>query len=320
MWVRYSCILGYLCIALCSYYSCSYRLISPLPRIRCNHLHLSNNADEIDQNETMFTQKQILKEETEAPFRKVRIFFYISLLAAAGLGSLISITKVLALLSQSRTPDNDMYVNLGINLGGIPVLAYLWKRDLDKQKGLLERIQKGGSLAGLKIKLLESAGALTLKLSDLRRDRGIDKRVVIVVANAEQVTASLQTSISQSLGIIQNDLIIVPLVIDRGNGSDYTLIAPTLEGLVLPEGYNGTLEDNLVHIGLPVGLAGWNNVFRKEISTALAQEPQALEKGITIIIKKNGKVGTRRFGVPLWESLVGDVAMRSELGLDIRNV
>jgi hypothetical protein len=42
--------------------------------------------------------------------------------------------------------------------------------------------------------------------------------------------------------------------------------------------------------------------------------------GVTIIIKKNGKVGTRRFGVPLWESLVDDVAMRSEIGLDIRNI
>jgi len=278
MWIRCFSLV----IALCSYYSFSYRftLQVQLPRSRCNRLKISRTTDEFDQNESIvFTQKQILKEETEAPFRKVRIFFYISLLAAAGLGSLISITKVLALLSLSRIPDNEMYVNLGVNLGGIPVLAYLWKRDLDQQKGLLERIQKGGSLAGLKIKLLESAGSLTLKLSDLRRDRGIDKRVVIVVADAAQVTASLQTSISQSLGIIQNDLVIVPLVIDRGNGSDYTLVAPTLEGLILPEGYKGTLEDNLVHIGLPVGLAGWNNVFRKEISTALTQEPQALEKG-----------------------------------------
>ena len=42
--------------------------------------------------------------------------------------------------------------------------------------------------------------------------------------------------------------------------------------------------------------------------------------GITIIIKKNGKVGTRRFGVPIWEALVDDVAARTAAGLDVRNI
>eukprot|EP01035_Chromulina_nebulosa_P026294 gene26294-34395_t len=275
-----------------------------------------------DVEDQLFTQKQILKEETEAPFRKVRIFFYISLLAAAGLGTVICLTKILAFSVQSRpsTDLTDLYTNLGINLAGIPVLSYLWRADLDKQKLLLERIQKGGSLAGLKIKLLTSTGSLTVKLSDLRRDRGIDKRVVIVVAEKESVLNSLQTSIARSLEMLQNDLVIVPLIIEPDPNNDYVLSAPTLEGLYLPEGTAGSLEDNLEHIGIPVSLAGWNNVVRKEISTALSQDANALKKGVTIIIKKNGKVGTRRFGVPLWESLVDDVAMRSELGLDIRNI
>ena len=44
--------------------------------------------------------------------------------------------------------------------------------------------------------------------------------------------------------------------------------------------------------------------------------------GITIIIKKNGKVGTRRFGVPLWEAMVDDIAAASavEAGLDVRKL
>lgn len=42
--------------------------------------------------------------------------------------------------------------------------------------------------------------------------------------------------------------------------------------------------------------------------------------GITIVIKKNGKVGTRRFGVPIWEALVGDVESRADMGLDVRNI
>lgn len=31
-------------------------------------------------------------------------------------------------------------------------------------------------------------------------------------------------------------------------------------------------------------------------------------------------LGTRRFGVPIWEGLVRDVADRAELGLDVSNI
>ena len=286
---------------LCAFINldCNAFICKPVPKciidtktvfIKRNQIHRANkNKHPIksvlfmndDVEDQLFTQKQILKEETEAPFRKVRIFFYISLLSAAGLGTVICLTKILAFTLQSRPSADltDLYTNLGINLAGIPVLGYLWKNDLEKQKVLLDRIQKGGSLAGLKIKLLTPAGSLTVKLSDLRRDRGIDKRVVIVVAERESVLNSLQTSIARSLEMLQNDLVIVPLVIESDPNNDYILSAPTLEGLYLPEGTAGSLEDNLEHIGIPVALAGWNNVVRKEISTALTQDTNALKKG-----------------------------------------
>ena len=286
-----SCIL---CLCLFNLY-CYAFTCAPVAVIKRNHYSLHQTKSKHDKKysiesvlfmnddveDQLFTQKQILKEETEAPFRKVRIFFYISLLSAAGLGTVICLTKILAFSIQSR-PSADLtnlYTNLGINLAGIPVLSFLWKSDLEKQKLLLERIQKGGSLAGLKIKLLTPAGSLTVKLSDLRRDRGIDKRVVIVVAERESVLNSLQTSIASSLEMLQNDLVIVPLIIEPDPNNDYILSAPTLEGLYLPEGTAGSLEDNLEHIGIPVALAGWNNVVRKEISTALSQDANALKKG-----------------------------------------
>ena len=53
---------------------------------------------------------------------------------------------------------------------------------------------------------------------------------------------------------------------------------------------------------------------------ALSQTPEALNKGVTIIVNKNGKVGTRRFGVPIWDSLVADVQSRKENGLDVTNI
>jgi hypothetical protein len=61
-------------------------------------------------------------------------------------------------------------------------------------------------------------------------------------------------------------------------------------------------------------------VLKNELAMALSQQPDALNKGVTIIINKNGKVGTRRFGVPLWSSLVNDVVSRGDAGLDVTNL
>ena len=77
---------------------------------------------------------------------------------------------------------------------------------------------------------------------------------------------------------------------------------------------------SLLHIALPVIMTQWENVIRSELDTALTQTPDALEKGVTIIIKKNGKVGSRRFGVPLWETISDDVENRAAAGLDVSNI
>jgi hypothetical protein len=278
----------------------------------------SNDNDELNQlgEGGEFTRKQMIKEEIEAPFRKVRMFIYTALFAAAGIGSIVTITKLAATLSGARSEDlQELYTNLGVNLGGLPVIGLLYKRDVDAQKALLERIQKGGKLAGLRMKIATPDGPLIVKLSDLRRDRGIDKRVVIVAAPKELLRNSLQTSISEAKNLIANDLMIVPLIIDA-TGDDYTLTATSLEAMI-PEVADIAKYE---HIGLAMALANWNAVIKKELAVAIKQQPEALAKGVTIIIKKNGKVGTRRFGVPIWEGLVRDVAGRKEIGLDVSNI
>jgi hypothetical protein len=128
----------------------------------------------LEENDQGYTRKQILKEETEAPFRKVRYFFYLSLTAAAGLASLITGTSIIAVNSGARTGDlPELYQNLAINLIGLPVIGYFWRRDIKSENALLERIDKGGKLAGLKLNIEDdmSGEKLVVKLSDLRRDR-----------------------------------------------------------------------------------------------------------------------------------------------------
>jgi hypothetical protein len=108
-----------------------------------------------------YTRKQIIKEEIEAPFRKIRFFLYFSLIGAASIGTVITLTMLLA----GRSADmNQLYTNLAINVGGLPVLGLLYKRDLDSQNALLERIKKGGSLAGLRLKINQGGETAVVKV------------------------------------------------------------------------------------------------------------------------------------------------------------
>lgn len=272
----------------------------------------SNPYDEIEMNKDGFTQKQLLKEETEAPFRTVRIYIYFALLAAAGLGSLIGFTKILAMNVNNNVNMEDMnelYTNLAINLTGLPIVSYFWKRDLDDKNNILNRIQKGGSLAGLKIRMMIDSELCVVKLSDLRRERGIDKRVVIIAAEKELLKSSLLTSLSQSANLINNDLLIIPLLIETSittsnnkitnTVSDsllYELTSVNIETLFEPNELiptttssnsisdsnsiiGGSSSSMLAHIGLPMIISTWNNVLKKEFEVALKQQPDALKKG-----------------------------------------
>lgn len=260
-----------------------------------------NNDEDIVEN--TYTTKQILKEETEAPFRKIRLFIYFSLLGAASIGVLISGIKLLVANSGGSSVDfNSLLSNFAINAAGIPVLVFLWKREIKAQNSKLERIQKGGGLAGLRVKISAPGGRsppVVVKLSDLRRDRGIEKSVIIIAAEKGLLLSSLSSSIKQSSSISSNGLIVIPLQIDASSTNDMiTFSSPSLETLTTDQ---SNVKGSLEHIGTPVALPSWNTILKRELATAVKQQPDVIKKGITLVIKTNGKVGSRRFGVPIWE-------------------
>lgn len=86
------------------------------------------NIDYESSEDSKYSFKQILREETESPFRKVRVFVYASLLAAAGLGSFFSLTSIIKALIRAEDVTAALS-NGAVNFLGIPVLAYLLQRE-----------------------------------------------------------------------------------------------------------------------------------------------------------------------------------------------
>ena len=54
----------------------------------------------------------------------------------------------------------------------------------------------------------------------------------------------------------------------------------------------------------------WGDVLKEELEVAISQDADVAARGFTLILKKNGRVGTRRLALPEWDALVDDVANR----------
>lgn len=123
--------------------------------------------------------------------------------------------------------------------------------------------------------------------------------MVVVCAPRKLLKTSLDSSIVLSSNLNSNDLLVVPLVIDDVNTRGEILVKgdrAVVDEIFAERGVETDIKST-THIGYPVELSKWNDAFQKELESALKQNTNSLEKGITIVIKKNGKVGSRRLGV-----------------------
>ena len=53
---------------------------------------------------------------------------------------------------------------------------------------------------------------------------------------------------------------------------------------------------------------------------ASPQDAGVMERGLTISLKKNGRVAARRLGTPEWRGLVAEVEGRRNAGMDVVNM
>jgi hypothetical protein len=261
-----------------------------------------------------YSRDLLLREEAEAPFRKVRFFFYASLGGGALTSLLVSTARIAAGLS-GINPDllQESEVNAAVDLLGIVVLAALYKSDLNAEESRLKRASKGADFARLLVRgsksmisgggsgeLLDSSrsDSFTTSLASLRRGRGIEKRVVIAIAGKDYLAEVLKEASALADSLVFNDLILVPVLMPSG-------LAPVV----------GDLPDC---VALPVG-AGWIAVVADEAEEAKKQGIDVEKEGCCVILKKNGRVGQRTKGIFL-SRMVGDVSQRREMGMDVKNL
>jgi len=269
-----------------------------------------------------FTAKQRLREEVESPFRKVRLAFFATSSASAALALYFSATSALkAYLGgfPDAPPLEEALLNCGINAAGAAGLGALAVREVKVGKANLERIAKGGLLARLVVRpAAPDAAPRTLK--DYRRN----SRVVIAAGGADYVNRLCLSLCSDQLAdentlpaaLRDIDMVVVPVLLDE-DARVADAAAAWRDATAGPDdrNFDSARADEIV--AFPEVTRMWNEYLRSDVETARGQGFDVLANGITITVKKNGRILRRATGLPPYGDFLGmmEVADGSRFGM-----
>jgi len=284
----------------------------------------SSNEKEAALAETMngYTVKQRLREEVESPFRKVRLAFFAFSSASAFVAFYFSaLVAVKANIGgyADIPPLDEALTQVAINISGALGFGALAVREIKVGQGNLERIAKGGLLARLVVEpAVEEASKRTLK--EYRRN----SRVIIAAGGAEYIRSLSMSLCSDQLAdenilpaaLAGVDVVVVPVLLDE----DYNVVeTKSAWRSAIPgendRNFDSTRADEVVCF--PSILSMWQEYINSDIETAKGQGFDVLSKGITITVKKNGRILRRATGLPPFGDMVGmmEVADGSKFGM-----
>eukprot|EP00581_Thalassiosira_minuscula_P014451 CAMPEP_0183734388 /NCGR_PEP_ID=MMETSP0737-20130205/43684_1 /TAXON_ID=385413 /ORGANISM="Thalassiosira miniscula, Strain CCMP1093" /LENGTH=339 /DNA_ID=CAMNT_0025967859 /DNA_START=50 /DNA_END=1064 /DNA_ORIENTATION=+ len=287
-------------------------------------IHFSTPNDDVSLSKKFggYTTKQRLREEVESPFRKVRLAFFGFSSASAAVALYFSALAALKAKMGGFSdvpPLDDALVQVAINAGGAIGFGALAFRELKVGEANLERIAKGGLLARLVVDpAVEESGRRTLK--EYRRA----SRVVIAAGGADYINKLCMSLCSDQLkdentlpsALAGVDIVIVPVLL----GEDYKVIESktawrNAEPSENDRNFESTRADEVV--AFPDVLNMWNDYLKSDVETAQGQGFDVLEKGITITVKKNGRILRRATGLPPFGDFIGamEVADGSRFGM-----
>lgn len=269
-----------------------------------------------------FTVKQRLREEVESPFRKVRLAFFtfssVSAFVAFYFSALVAVKANIGGYADVP-PLDEALVQVAINLGGSLGFGALAIREIKVGQGNLERIAKGGLLARLVVEpAAEELSSMVLK--DYRRN----SRVIIAAGGADYIRRLSMSLCSDQLAdentlpeaLAGVDVVVVPVLLDDGYNVIETKAAwRSAEPGENDRNFDCTRADNIVCF--PTVLRMWQDYLKSDIDTAKGQGFDVLSKGITITVKKNGRILRRATGLPPFGDMIGvmEVADGSKFGM-----
>jgi len=267
-----------------------------------------------------YTMKQRLREEIDSPFRKVRIAFFGASFASALIASYFSaLNTIKAFVGgySDAMPLDEALTSDAINAGAVLVCGFLTYRDFKAGQANLEKIARGGKLASLVVEPASTKSDNKRRLVELKSYRRAS-RVLIVAGGKDYISTLAKTLNSDQLediNIIPEkladvDVVIVPVLLENRNekvvvGDTRSFWRDGVQATVTENDRDFDINRANDVISFPQGPNAWLDYLDSDIQTALSQGFDVLEKGITLTVKKNGKILRRATGQPPFGELIG---------------
>jgi hypothetical protein len=223
-------------------------------------------------------------------------------------------------------PLDDALVQVAINAGGAIGFGILAYREVQVGNKNLERIAKGGLLARLEV---EPAVPTAMDGGNISGRRTLttyrqSSRVVIAAGGSDYINRLSMSLCSDQLvdentiptALAGVDTIIVPVLLNKnGEAVDSKNAWRNAKPSVTDRNFDNTRADNI--LAFPTSFMNWNQYLKSDIETAQSQGFDVLTKGITITVKKNGKILRRATGLPPYGDFIGmmEVADGNRFGM-----
>jgi len=264
-----------------------------------------------------------LVSESIAPWRTLRLFFYVALGSGAFLGGLVTLTGVAATLSgaPSDVDLNTDYVNLAIDFGFVAAFAVLFKFDKDQgielQENVEIRIQKKKEDKVIKKGMKERESTLgklmlNIRISDDGKtqdalveavQQGGKQHMIIVAGPRSAIRDALLGANLLKMEFSMRDVLVVPYELDKDESDKMSRPDAT-------KGFSGDSRptwETQPYVASVVG-KGWDEYIEAELSDAIKQSGEKVkEEGIAIVVANTGKITRRGVGKVPWRDMVAEL-------------
>ncbi|KAL9185462.1 hypothetical protein ACHAXT_003239 [Thalassiosira profunda] len=262
-----------------------------------------------------------LLEETVAPFRGLRLFFYAAFASGAFVGGLITASGVAAALSGVRTDVdlNTEYLNLAIDFGAVALFGVLAKLDLDKGAELSaaveEKVERKKALKKVGKSMREREQQLQKLNVNVRvtedgetrmapvgvMQENAKQHVILVAGPGRAIRDALRGAQLNKQNFAMANILVVPYetgvdVVDKASkpdGGGFGDSRPSYE--------------TQPYVAEPVG-EGWEEFIAAEIDAAVNQAGENIrDEGIALVVANDGKVLRRGVGKVPWRQMVDEL-------------
>eukprot|EP00850_Spirogloea_muscicola_P002276 SM000008S22365 [mRNA] locus=s8:1249062:1250955:- [translate_table: standard] len=228
-----------------------------------------------------------VRSEVTAPFRSVRMFFYLAFIASGTLGGLIALSRVVGALAGAPNADplTETLKGLAIDVAAVVAFGLLYRSDAKAGRASTARFSREENLANLR---LEFPGKKVLTVGQLRGSR----RVILIGGSSEHVQQSLAVAEPLKEALIERGVLVVPLPTDGSNTAASEEVAK--------EGDPSTLRR---WIAYPIYTGDWFKWLEEQMRFANLKDGTP----VYISLRLDGRVRGSGVGPPPWSRLVAQL-------------